>query len=355
MRIAFLSSFAFAAAVATVAGCAGKAVSIGNNAPPFKTIAASDISAASGGNTCSTGFEHPNVCCSGSASDASQCGVWLGAPFRACDSGWTTYPDPTECCSIDDPTNCVAPSEATYSDNSLCVYACEPGWWTSPTDSTQCCQQDDRGNTVCESNSYDGPTAVSGGGDDCAPDCVANSTPSSTGSGSTGTSGSSNVTPNDEPTTANSSAGTSTTAAQCNIACPSGWFADPIQPEVCCQQTSDSTGQCFSQATGPASSGGYSGFNSEDAGASISPTEMGAVDSGNSSSAPSMICSDQPDAGDDCSQSCSGDGDYKASCDGINCTCVNLNTGATVNTVAEIPEYCEQSDQLVMFVCSVGL
>jgi hypothetical protein len=229
--------------------CTGKV--IGNGGPPLQAVNASEISQPVV--PCGGGYAHPNVCCEASPGKASSCGVFPGAPFQACGSGYSTYPDPRSCCALDGSGTCIAPPPTPPSPVPLpgCSYACPPGQY-EPAGSPGTCCFDDGATTVCSGGSGIG---VGCGGTGCAcPACVEGSP----------------CPPCDcppEPSCPPSPPAcfcpacpvgetcpcdcgpTPTPVPVCN-ACPPGWQVPVGEPLLCCNESS-SVIECFSQGVPP--------------------------------------------------------------------------------------------------------
>jgi hypothetical protein len=136
------------AGASSIVACGGHTVSLGNNngdsADALKSIdpvtATANInnSSSSASGACPAGFAHPNICCDAATDVASTCGEWTLDPFRACNSGWTTYPNAFLCCNLADPTDCTpTPADAGASVPPPpppigCGFVCPPGWWSPP-------------------------------------------------------------------------------------------------------------------------------------------------------------------------------------------------------------------------------
>ena len=316
MRTPILSSLLLAAVgvFPVLVACGGREVSLGTNKTQLSQVDPHTV----GGNvpSCGGGDAHPNVCCEAGAGKAGTCGVYLGAPFQPCDTGWTTYPDPRSCCALDDPQNCVAPPPTPPPPPpGVCGYACEPGWYPIQNG---CCQSTSNGDGVCygwASGGHDGGTAPDAGIDDgglpaldgghCHPFSVDGGISCSTsqvindhcyvigcgpafGNGGCGCmtdtmdSPASVAPPNVCDPVAFEHAWTSVchfpTASPpppppspepppCDYACPAGWQHPIGTPDVCCRDVGGQI-ECFSQATGPSqggSGGGDGGTTTTDA------------------------------------------------------------------------------------------
>lgn len=256
MRTFKLTSSFLLAAVGVfpvLVACGGREVSLGTNKAQLSQVDPGSV----GGNvpSCGAGDAHPNVCCEAGAGKAGTCGVYLGAPFQPCDSGWTTYPDPRSCCALDDPQNCVAPPPTPPPPPpGVCGYACEPGWYPIQNG---CCQSTSNGDGVCygwasggsDGGAPDGGVVVGDGGIE-PPSIDAGCAPSIDGG------------PSCDPTPPEP-----LPQPTCDFACPSGWQHPTGTPDVCCRDVGGQI-ECFSQATGPSqggSSGGDGGTTTTDA------------------------------------------------------------------------------------------
>ena len=147
-----------------LAGCIGGKRSSQN--PPGQSQAAitkvSPTSVTSGSvPACTTGQAHRNVCCTAGPNAPAECGVYVTDPFHACASGATTYPDPTTCCDLNDPTSCAAPPPVPTDPPPPvgCGYYCPPGWYAS---GSACCSVDPSGNGVCYATAYGGVNGSGG-------------------------------------------------------------------------------------------------------------------------------------------------------------------------------------------------
>ncbi len=271
--------------------CGGKTISIGSESAA-QTVVPSAVTVAT--NTCSPGYEHSNICCTGGSKDSDPtCQSWPNDPFHPCDSGWTTYPNAATCCSLDNPADCTAScgngsegntgecqipsSTAPYTSEdagvfySSCETRCPPGYTgISPYDSAGCCRYNPDGSSSCfgeasvtatvtpedagsvppillpDGGVYDGgtPTADASVGDDdagCAPNCEIDA-----GSG------------NGQPVV-------------CAFECPDGWFVADAVEGVCCNNSADGTEECFA-AVFPDDNGGSGGTDVPPSTSGSSPT-----------------------------------------------------------------------------------
>ena len=155
----------FGAGALVLVACAGKVIGSGG---PLQTVSASEINQPVV--ACGGGYAHPNVCCEAGAGKTSSCGVFPGAPFQSCGSGFSTYPDPRSCCSLDGSGDCIAPPPSPPpTPVPGCSYACPAGQY-EPAGSPGTCCFDDGSTTVCSVSSSGG--GVSGCGS-CACACPA--------------------------------------------------------------------------------------------------------------------------------------------------------------------------------------
>jgi hypothetical protein len=296
LKALILSAFA---SMPVVAACGGKVVSIGNNQADLAKVDPTTFSANI--TSCPAGFAHPNICCEGGMDTPSTCGAYLNAPFRPCDSGWQTYPNAAECCSLDDPSKCVAPTSSGVGNiggprgngGGSCNWACPPGWWPEATkgvpetpscdpsanggkcdppgpsyNSGSCCQMLSSGGTVCQGWGFDNSSPST----TCAvplpsPPPIYDAGPASDGgvydsgpsydAGFGGYDGG----PYDCDGGIGGYGGGGPVGQSC--ACPDGFKASSAEADVCCRGINDGTTECFSVANGgPSSSGGGSGNGS---------------------------------------------------------------------------------------------
>jgi hypothetical protein len=208
--------------------------------------------------SCGGGYAHPNVCCEAGAGKESSCGVYPGAPFEACASGHSTYPDPRSCCPLDGSGDCIAPPPSPSPPPPVtgCSYACAAGGYPLAAFPGTCCI--DEGTTmVCTASTTVGcttpicacsTTCVEGG--PCPPPCDCPPEPS--------------CAPPPPPPVCSCPAcleGEScppcdcgptpspTPAPACN-ACPDGWQVPDGEPLLCCNESSGVI-ECFSQGVPP--------------------------------------------------------------------------------------------------------
>ena len=90
---------------------------------------------------CSSGYEHPNICCLGAPYVATFCTEDVKHPFDICGSGQFTYPDPNTCCSIADEADCAKAPLADAADSGVqnnCTTPCAPGAYPDAADATLC-------------------------------------------------------------------------------------------------------------------------------------------------------------------------------------------------------------------------
>lgn len=348
LKALILSAFA---SLPVIAACGGKVVSIGNNQSDLAKVDPTTFS--SNITTCPAGFAHPNICCEGGMNTPSTCGAYLDAPFRPCDSGWSTYPNAAECCSLDDPSKCVAPTGSGIGNigggnngGGSCNWACPPGWWpettkggeTPPCDpsvnggkcggplppsynSGSCCQLLSSGGTICQGWAVDVTTP------DCAypvpqpyPDIDAGPGPGSDAAAS-------DAGPAPDAGLGGYDAGTYTCDGGVggygggymgqSCECPDGFKVSSAEGDVCCRGLNDGTSECFSVANGgPNNGGGSGGFG----GGSVPPSVGGGT--------PSVTRSCSGTAGTNGTATCSCEGATNSKketmdCAGtpVNCTC----------------------------------
>ena len=290
-----LSALLVVGMVPIAVACNGKVVSLGDTGDTLQPVttgtAASEATGttsngASGAIACPAGWAHPNICCT-ATQESSTCGAWEDNPFRACESGATTYPNQLSCCQLSDPTNCIdsgSPPPPTLPPAYGCGFACPPGWWAQAAgaitpdgpEGPMCCSPYDGTGTQCVPMGVTvEPVAVS-----CA-----------SGGAVVGTNGSGPLTvdagpspPTDAsvpvydagPVPVTDDAGIlpggwiddggcygedagspyppgfdGGTASLCP-ACPPGWSSNANQPELCCQSVGGGLTLCFSQAVGSA-------------------------------------------------------------------------------------------------------
>ena len=315
-------------------GClGGREVSIGANAAQLSSVDPATVTAPSSGvPACSTGAAHPNVCCSAGPGSASKCGVYEGAPFHECDTGYKTYPDPRSCCDLADPSKCAAPPPPPPTPPPSCGYYCPPGWYTN---GDACCRTDANGAGECFASTWSTgvggtsttpssggsapPKAPPGWGSDAGapnpsdasspPSCDPSTGPCACGeilpltpdggapNGAQADAGS-GCTPLNPPPACDPSLPCGAGASEppclilpdgggscpppplpscctappppsCDQACPDGWKQAQGTPDVCCQSAPDGTFSCFSQATGPV---GAPPSSIDDGGISVAPT-----------------------------------------------------------------------------------
>ncbi len=376
LKALVLSAFA---CLPVLAACGGKTISIGNNQADLAKVDPTKFSANI--TSCPSGFAHPNICCEGGKDTPSTCGAYLDAPFRPCDSGWSTYPNADECCSLEDPTKCVAPSSSgtgnigggTNGSGGSCNWACPPGWWpetatqgeTPPCDpsanggncssgsgnsgsSGSCCQLLSSGGTICQGWAVDITTP------DCTfpvPQPYPDVDAGPPGDGGVVTDASvdggafdASPPPPYDAGTYNCDAGTSgggTTGPSC--ACPDGFAVSSAEADVCCRGLADGSTECFSVANGGPSNGGSSGSG----GGSVTPPSGGSGGSpGNPPTA--RTCSGSAGAdGGDVTCSCEGsNGTQKQAldCAGSPVTCTCTVDGSTVKTFSPASATCSSTD-----------
>ncbi len=318
-----------------VTACGGKTVSLGNTGDSSDKLKTLDTTAAkaqaANAGACPAGFAHPNICCEAAANEDPTCGAWQNDPFRACETGWSTYPNALSCCSLSNPKDCIdtpedAGSVALPPPPYGCGFTCPPGWYpdtgvvptpfsggslTTSAPSVSCCQTLANGETECSGGGFVEPVSACAsdpttgyGGSNGAGYTDASPPPiydggvldggaaedagvfedgggyyddggDSDGGGFVVDAGG----PYDAGTIYTCDAGDpypiaydGGVASLCEP-CPAGWSADPNDPVLCCQVTANSVKECFSQATG--SAGG--GYGESDGGVSVEPADAGVV------------------------------------------------------------------------------
>jgi hypothetical protein len=316
--IRLLPSFLLVAAGAlpVLVACGGREVSLGTNHSQLSLVDPSTVSGTVP--SCGTGDAHPNVCCQASAGQAAQCGVYIGAPFQPCDSGWTAYPDPRSCCTLDDPSNCGAPPPSPPPlPPGVCGYACEPGWYPIQNG---CCQDTGNGQGVC----YGWASAGDGGiFDDGGPTTCVDAGFDDSGNGTPG------CDPTPQPPTAD--AGDQPGQPPCTYACPAGWQRAVGAADVCCRDLGGGEIECFSQATGPQGGGSSGG----DGGVDPTPADGGVFDAG-ADDASTMVCGSSNNGQCMCSSSVGGHS-YELDCSDTAqvCTCILDGIGTSTSGVTE--------------------
>jgi len=245
--------FGVATLVPLAVACGGQ-VSLGTNRTQLSLVDPKVVSGNAG--ACSAGEAHPNVCCDVGQGKDGTCGIYVGAPFQPCDNGWTTYPDPRTCCSLENPNDCAPTPPNPPPTVGTCTYPCEPGWYPIQNG---CCQSTGNGNGVCYGWASDGgyPDAgIDDGGvfDGGAFDAEVDAGTVDSGCTTTIDGGGSCDPQPPQPTPV------------CNLDCPNGWQHPQGAPDICCRDTGGVI-ECFSQASGPSNGGsGGSGGGSTDAG-----------------------------------------------------------------------------------------
>jgi hypothetical protein len=250
--------------------CVGREVSVGANSSALSLVDPNQISAAP--TACNSGAAHPNVCCQAASGQAAKCGTYPDEPFHPCDSGWTLYPDPRSCCSLDDPTSCAAPPSSPPPVSGACTYACPPGWYPIVDG---CCRDNGDGSGECYGWASAGADA--GEVDAEPPDAglvdagVFDAGPApDTGPGGPFDGGVVGVDSGPFPPTScapgtydvdGSCVSVPPTPITCTTTCPSGWTPAENAPDVCCREISPNAFECFSQATGPSPGGGTVGID----------------------------------------------------------------------------------------------
>lgn len=218
-------------AVAFLAACSGKIVDIGGQSSESQLLP-SAVNVAT--NECSAGYAHSNICCTGGdATTAPSCVTWLDEPFHPCPTGYTTYPNAVECCSLDNPSDC-----------SQCGSDAPPTTDAGTPDGV-----------------YNGPSQ---GGDTPVADPSGPSSDSSSGSRACG--GGSTPPSLPDGGTAGGGGGSSGYPGACDPRCPPGYTGvSPYDPAGCCTYDSSGAGNCFGEAR---SSGGSTGYPDD---ASVNP------------------------------------------------------------------------------------
>jgi hypothetical protein len=351
------AAFLFALVPVSVA-CNGHVVNIGNTGDTLQPVTGGTASVGQTPSSCPAGWAHPNICCNATAGKDPSCGAWEENPFRACGSGMATYPDPLSCCSLSDPKTCSdnPPSGPTPPPTPPpvwgCGYVCPPGWYSQGPG--VCCEVTTSGDGVCNATA-----GVNGSGPSTTPSCgvVYPGNPGTSGGGGGGPVEADAAVPDDAsaatdggipdvsappPPVEDASVGCPPVDADAGYpdydggpaslcgACPTGWTPDSLQPEVCCEDLSDGTRLCFSQAVGSVTSvGGSSGSNG-----------------GGVSTPPSGTPSGGPSWG---GGGGSADGATGPTCSGSNtmCSCENTANGHTYALDCVV-----QSDGTVACSCS---
>ncbi len=116
-----------------LAACAGKTVAVGTNEEQLRAVDPKSIAATTTVPACATSTQaHPNVCCTGGPKEVAACHAYVTKPFHKCDAGLQTYPDPEQCCDLNNPESCVRPPSTTPpsgGNGGTCGYVCQPGWY----------------------------------------------------------------------------------------------------------------------------------------------------------------------------------------------------------------------------------
>jgi hypothetical protein len=338
---------------ALLVACGGKATTgkDGSGTDKLQSIDPSNVSGAVG--ACPAGYQHPNICCSGGPGAASTCGAYVNHPFRACDQGWSTHPNPLSCCSLTDGTCIDAPSGANDlpAPPPSCGLVCPPGWWPASSGGSS---GSSGGSTGSNPGYPDDPppvpvdAGVRTGDDDVPPSPGAN-----TGSGGGPTGGytsdaccqtqpsgsvmcfgvaSAGSVPPSPPTASDCAVGydvdagveidagcntttpdpypPSPTPPPCASACPEGWFSDPAMPEACCRANPYGARECFINGAPPSVDPGY-----PEPLPAPAPTDAGV------SPGPSISCGGAMNGSCSCTSS-GGAHTYEVTCDDPSgCTC----------------------------------
>ena len=369
LKALIISAFA---CMPVVAACGGKVVSIGNNQADLAKVDPTTFTANV--TSCPAGFAHPNICCEGGMDTPSTCGAYLNAPFRPCDSGWQTYPNAAECCSLDDPAKCVAPTRSGTGNfgggyGGSCNWACPPGWWPeaskdlpstppcvpsangskcpppAPTsNSGTCCQMLSSGGTVCQGWAVDSTYPSTCTLPQPTPPPIYDAgVPSDGGAYDSGDSG-----PGYDAGFGGYDAGPydcdgglggyggGTIGQSCS--CPEGFNASNAEGDVCCRGLNDGTTECFSVANGGPSTGN------------------GSSGSGGGSLPPS-VGSGSPNAGPTCAGTTGTNGSATCSCEAalnnkketmdcsgspVKCTC--MVDGAVTKSFVATSTTCSSAD-----------
>jgi hypothetical protein len=217
-----LGTFFAASALALLpVACGGKVVSSPGNEARLEAVS---VTAVSGTIVeCQEGFAHPNVCCEQGEGTTAACGVYAGAPFQACDSSHTTFPDPRSCCPLDGSSvDCVAPPRAP-APPPICGYACPVGQYQPEGASPGTCCFNDGDVTACSAPACGGGCACACESGEPCPPCNCPEEPAC---------------PAPTP--------------KCG-ACPTGWQVPSGEPYLCCSEGSDGAIACFSQGVPPSS------------------------------------------------------------------------------------------------------
>ena len=316
-RVALLAPLAVAAASALVLlACTGKVLFLGSNGTQSQAVSPTAVSGTV--TPCTDGSAHPNVCCQAGPGKAPACEVYPNAPFTACATGATTFPDPRTCCPLDGSGACVEPPPPDAgappdsgvgsgdagtggSDGGVCRSPCPVGWYP-PAGATggECCQTDPSGGTVCGAPASTSPSCGTGcacpgctAGTPCPP-CVC-------------------PTPTCPPP-----------VTECGT-CPPGWTTPATDPGLCCSTSSAGATECFSQAVPPG------------------PPQP-AVDAGpitSSDGGTGSACGGGPDGSCSCAEDVNGHS-YQVSCSVTTslCSC-SVDFGATTTTFKYAAGTCD--------------
>ena len=223
------------------AACSGQ-TSIGAHQNKQRMVDPADV--VVGTEPCPAGYVHPNVCCTSSDADGdAACAVWIDEPLRACEQGWTTFPDGEACCSLDDGDclDCTVTGECPPPpppdpnlpppDPSTCEDLCPPGYvGDGPSSPGGCCEVAPDGQIL---GCYGGGSPGTEPMEPCPPGYIGES-PSAPG-------GCCEVGPNGEILGCYGSSSTGTTEpTEPTEPCPPGYVGEsPSSPGGCCEVAPD--------------------------------------------------------------------------------------------------------------------
>jgi hypothetical protein len=279
--------------------CGGKTISIGGNEPATQSVVPSAVTVATG--ECNDGYQHANICCTGGDpnatgdnSTAPTCQSWPDDPFHPCDSGWTTYPNAAECCSLDNPADCstcdssstaeacATPPTSVFIDAGPgvdagtgipadnCETRCPPGYTgISPYDSKGCCRYNTDGTNECFGESLS--SATTNYSDASVPPILL----PDGGVYDAGADDAGVVTPDSGcyPPDCQIDAGASTAPVACEFNCPDGWFVADAIEGVCCNNSKSGGEECFA-AVFPDDNGGSGGTDVPPSTGTTTPTPI---------------------------------------------------------------------------------
>jgi hypothetical protein len=227
--------------------CSGKVIGGGGGGPQLESVSAAEINQPVV--ACGVGYAHSNACCEAAPGKPSSCGVYVGAPFQACEGGYTTYPDPRKCCPLDGSGDCVAPPPSPPPiPVPGCGYACPAGQYEPPGSPGTCCF-DDGSTTVCSAQV----------GVTCGPVCECPKCPAGEACPACDCGPEPSCPPTPVPTPICSCpaciVGESCPPCDCGPtpsceACPPGWQVPAGEPLLCCNDAGG-TIECFSQGVPP--------------------------------------------------------------------------------------------------------